>query len=102
MTIRKHRIAAGGRHAHGIDIVFDRDRNAVQKAAASLGLAFGVEVARDFGGARVDREHRAQAWTLLVVRLNPFQIEAHEPFVGERAGIDGGLNVRDARGQQIE
>ena len=102
VTVREHRVAARGRHADGVDVVLDGDRNAVQKAAAASCLALLIELARDLGGARVDREHGAEARTLFVVGLDALQVQTDEPLVGQHAGVHGGVDVGDAGGEEIE
>ena len=61
-----------------------------------------VELARDFERARVHGQDRVQLRSVLVVGLDPAQIHLDQPLVGESAGVDRGLDVVDARGQEVE
>jgi hypothetical protein len=61
-----------------------------------------VEPARDVDRFRVDRDDRVQLRPVLVVRFDALQIELHELFVRQLAGVDRRLNVGDARRQEIE
>jgi hypothetical protein len=77
--------AARRRHVGGVDVVLDRYRDAVERAAAAPGEAFAIERGGIFESARVDVERGAQP---VFVHPDPRQRLAHE------------LDRRDALGVQ--
>ncbi len=94
--------AAGGRHVDGIDVVLDRNWNAMQRPAPAFRPPLLVKRARNRRGARIHAQHRPQPEPLAIERLDPREVLLHQRLVGEPAGIDGGLDFRDARRQQVE
>jgi hypothetical protein len=65
----------GRRHVGGVNVVFQRDRNAVQRPADPAGRALAIERVGVLEGARVDGDSRVHA--VLVQR------EAHEVLLHE-------------------
>jgi hypothetical protein len=57
---------------------------------------------RYFECARVDLDDRVEARTLLVVGVDAREVQRDEALVRQSARRDSGLDVRDARGQQVE
>ncbi len=56
----------------------------------------------DVDRARVDLDDGVKPGSPFFVGVDAIQVEADQAFVGQSSGGDGRLDVRDARGEQIE
>jgi hypothetical protein len=103
--------AGGRRHIRRRVIVLHDDRDAVQRSADPAGAALGVERVSLFQCVWIQRDHRVQARTILVVRLDAREVlldkivrgDGADPLRGEQ--LDNGLlgdieGGRRSRGRQ--
>ena len=74
----------------------------MERAAQAATPPLGVERAGGLQRARVDLDDRIQARALLVVGVDAREVQRDEALVRQGVGRDGGLDVRDARGQKVE
>ena len=74
----------------------------MERRTRAFGLSLGVQRARRFERARVDREDRVETRSLLVVGVDAIQIQLNEPFIRQCARGDCGLDIANGGGQQIE
>lgn len=102
MGAGKGEIAARRGHAAHVDVVLHRDRNAVQRTSPSTVSPLPIQRTRDFDRTGINREDRPELRTLLVVRLDPIQIESNETFVRQPACIDSVLDVGDTGRKEVE
>jgi len=100
--VRQHEAAAAGGHVGRVVIVLGEDRNAHQRRAQTLGLAFLVECTRGIERRLVQRDHRVQRRPLLVVSGDPRQVQLRQLFVAERTGTNRILDLLDAGVLQVE
>ncbi len=78
-----------------LDVVLDEDRHAVQRAAGTARLAFGVERCRDVERARVGFNHGPQVRTMPVQLLDPRQVALRELLRTHAPVGEGGRNIRE-------
>ena len=89
--------AGGGGHAvGGVQVVFDQDGNAVQRATRAFFLPLLVQRLGDGEGIGVDLDHRAQARPMVVDGIDAFQIQAGELTGGQLTAVHAGLDFKDA------
>ena len=84
----EHRAGGSRPDAGRVDVVLERNRNAVQRAAQPAGPLFGVERARlrEGGLAR----HRDEGVDFRVVNLDALQAGVHEVGRRDRPRLDAG------------
>jgi hypothetical protein len=93
--------AAGRREIVGIEVVLQDDRNAVQRPTDFAGAALGIERAGFGEGVRVERNDRVDSRALFVVGGYPGEIPLREHLRGERAFVEGDIEVGDRGIRQI-
>jgi len=74
----------------------------VKRAGETGGLKGSVQPVSFLKGLGIDRDDRVEAWTLLVKRLDPVQIELDELVGGQPTGFIGVLNILDGRLRQVK
>jgi hypothetical protein len=77
-----------------VDVVLERDRNAVERPAHAAGRPLAIERVGLLEGARVDREGGVQS---VFVEREPHEVLLNELMRGETARLHGRLQVRDRR-----
>src|SRR5580700_9794569 len=68
-------------HTFDVDLVFDDDGNAVQGPDKARFFECRVEFLRLLNGKRIDGDERIEAWALLVIGADTFEIHLYE-FAG--------------------
>ena len=58
----------------GINVVFDQDRNAMQRAASLFFLPLSIETLGDRVSLRIDFEYAVDRWTSAINFLNPSKV----------------------------
>ena len=84
-----------GRHFYSFVIVFDDDGNTVQRPPHSPRPALSVKLIGGREGLRVERDHRVECRTFLVVCRDPGQVEFHELAGRDRTGLHRRLQLGD-------
>ena len=94
--------AAGGRHAGGIDVVLEQDRNAVQRADRPRRLELRIQVIGDLQRFGIDQDNGVQGWTALIIGIDARQIHFGQPAGSQPALPHRGMDVLDGRLDQVE
>lgn len=95
--------ALGGGHTGGVDFIFYEDDDTVHGAGELAGLGKSRVEFVGFGeGGGVEGDDAVDRRALLVVGLDPVQVELHELARGEFAGEDGGLDIGDGGLDDVE
>ena len=91
--------AAGRRHVGGVDVVLQRDRDAVQRTAQLAGGALAIERVGLLERARVDDDRRVQA---ILVGAEPHQILTDERARRQPARRHRRAHLRDRRFDDVK
>jgi hypothetical protein len=97
-AIVEHRAGGGGPHTGGVDVVLERDRYSVQRAAQLALALLGVERSRLCEGGLT--HHGDERVDLRVVDLDASEAGVDELDGGDRACLDAGGGVGEADGRE--
>ena len=89
---RKHQRPAGGRHVGGVDVVLERHRDAVERAAQLALRAFTIELVGLLERLRIDGQRRVQA---ILVHPDPHQVLLDQLAGGHLAFCHRRLHLRN-------
>ena len=92
-ALERQRSRRGGHAVVGIEIVLERDRDAVERSAESASAALRVEFIGDFERVRVDLDHRAQFGALPVHRFDALDVGLGDGAGGVFARLHHALEV---------
>src|SRR4030095_10320306 len=87
--------AQGRRHACGIDLVFDENRNAVQRADRARRFVGRIKLVGIRERVRIDSDDRVDHRAFLVIGRDAVEIELRQLMRGQPPGLVGGLNRVD-------
>ena len=91
--------AAGGRHVRGVDVVLERDRDAMQRTAHLARPALAVEGVGLVEGARIDRDRGVDP---VFVEGDAQQVLRHQLARGDPPGGHRRLHLRNRRLDDLE
>ena len=97
--IHERQRPAGGRQIGGLDVVLQRDRNAVQRSANLSGRALAIALVRFLQRIRIDGDRRVQ---LVLIRGDADEVLQHELVRGDAPVFQRGLHVGDAGLDDVE
>ena len=102
---RSHQRQRTGRRRHsirGVDVVFQQDGNAVQRAADLPLLPFAIELIRNRRRLRIDFDDGAKRRSLSIETVDAAQVRVHDRAGGEAAGPHPSLQIRDRQFVELE
>ena len=91
---REHQRPAGGRHVGGVDVVLERHRDAVERAAQLALRAFTIELVGLLERLGIDGQRRVQA---ILVHRDPHQVLLDQLTGGHLAFRHRRLHLRNRR-----
>src|SRR5215213_5249460 len=95
--IREQYRAKGGRHSRGVNLVLEEDRYAVEGPdEAPRGLRLRVKCVRLLEYVGIQRKHRVEGRTLLVIGINAIEVHPDQSPHGQPAVPVSGVNVLDS------
>ena len=94
--------AQGRRHARGVGLILDEDRDAVKRSDEAGGLERGIESIRFIEGCGIQRDDRVDSGTFLVIGLDAIEVYLHQLAAGELAGLIGRVDFVDGRFENTE
>ena len=101
-ALQRQRARGGGHPIVRVDVVLERDGDAVQRAADLAGLAFGIELVGDLEGLGVGLDDCPQLRSLAVQGLDSRQVQLGDGSRGARPGTHCCLQVVNRRLVELE
>ena len=89
----EHLRSVCGWHAHGVDLVLDEHRYAMQWPGEARLLVGCIELVGFFQRVRVDRNHRIDVRSRLVIGIDPVNVALDQLARRKLAGFEGCVDI---------